>query len=420
MKKLLLTLLAVLIITTGFISSVSAQTTTITLDYLKNTLGMSDEEILSAGLGFVYTTGDKVSINFKADEKIDAGRGEEKNFEIASGTNFDMEFEVAKVEADDLILVANEALPVGLTSLALSSDTNQSTLTTAWIDNFLNEKIYSMMNDNLKSYMKDSQAFFNNYKQNASGVLVDYTDEDYFTREFTFRKLFIPSFKQLGFGNTYTVSGSDVLYGLGASAFTLYKTSAKSSTIKNGDASIPYWTGDGLRIGSDNYYLATSSEGLVKKNATETNYAGIIFGFTVGWSTDTKNGKTHVADAVLTSDSVEVTSYVPSTYTVTLPKTISLSKDGFSQFTYNVSGDVEEDYKVYVVFDQTSTLKYQGDVELDDITMNIFNQKVSYTRDNCLENDGAGYTSTVTVKNEAPRAGTWKGTLPITISLANS
>lgn len=417
MKKLLLTLLTTCIMFTCAVTNLSAQEVEITKDYLKNTLNMSDDEIIGAGLSYVYDVGDELVLTMKANEDIDAGRNNE-NFTIAKDTNWQMHFKVADSGKDNEIfmtLVSTDALPIGKVSLDDGSKPTAITYEDFWIHNFLNEKILTMFTAGVQE--KIAGCFRPYYKlTNNSGVLRDITATD--TAKMpsvknSSMKIFIPGAKELGFGTSYTINEGSVnnleMPLLNNYNYAYYNEAHHPATANLNGEQENYWLREDFYAGSP-YFLCTDGSGLTHANK-DTDKKAVIIAFDVKWSKDAEQGVAIENTENLEANSVLLQAYTPATYEVLLPETVTLT-EGYTQFKYSVKGDLEKNNVVKVEFPQTANLKFTGGFTKNDIVLNIFNEKVNFNRAECSRET----TSTVTIKNEIPTAGTWEGNLPVTIS----
>lgn len=419
MKKLLLTLLTTCIIFTTAMVHLSAEETEITKDYLKTTLQMSDEEIIGSGLAYVYEVGDVISIPMDAKEDIDAGR-ENENFTITKDTKWDMHFVIADKGKDQdnyLTLISVEALPIGKVSIDDGTNVGGIVYEDNWIHSFLNEKLITMfpqsVQHNLASYYRPA------YKITTNGENpIDIKDANLakLPASNTACYIWIPSAKELGFGATYTINqGTAVNVALptvGKYQYANYASVPHALTALLNEEQANFWLREDFYQESNYYFLATSNEGLTHNNRN-TDKNAVIIGFDVKWSKDRQNGTTINEEVqVNTDNTVNLETYVPSTYEISLPETVTLTGD-FTQFQYVVKGDLEKNAVVKVEFPETSFLKFTGGFTKQNIKLNIFNDKVTYDRADCNKTA----TGTVSIKNEKPTAGTWSGTLPVTISI---
>ena len=418
MKKLLLTLLTTCIMFTCVVTNLSAEEIVITKDYLKNTLNMSDDEIVGAGLSYVYDVGDELLLTMKANQDIDAERNND-NFTISKDTEWQMHFKVADQGKDNevfMTLVSTDALPIGKVSLDDGSHPTATNYEDFWIHNFLNQKIYTMFTTGVQE--KITGCFRPYYKlTNDSGVLRNINSSDIAKMpsiKNSSIRIFIPGAKELGFGTSYTINEGTVnnlaMPLIGNTIYSNYSETANSVTANLDGEQTNYWLREDFYADSNPYFLCTNATGLTHANK-DTAKNGVIIAFNVRWSKDTKNDVTIENKEDAQANSVLLQAYTPATYEVSLPETVTLTK-GYTQFKYSVKGDLEKNNIVKVEFPKTASLKFTGGFSKSDIDLNIFNEKVNYNRSECSRET----TSTVTIKNEIPSAGTWEGNLPVTIS----
>lgn len=421
MKKLLLTLMSILIIFTSTCLSLQAEEVTITKEYLKETLGMNDEEIIASGLAYVYNLGDEITLNLSTDTDLDCGN----DVLIPKDTSWNITFEVAGkgVDRNDLLtLISKDALPIGTVKLDTTSDVIKNTLD-MWFYNFLNEKVYNMFSSRVKDriYQAERVAYaiakvsgsetFKNLEEHGTKAILKAYPNTY---------VWLPSAKELGHGDTYTVNEgtiSNVEINTLGKAYPLYSSSPKKGVVKSNDEDVTYWLREDFNSKEEEFFLNTTNTNTVSHSAKQNKANGIVIGIDVSWNKDSSNKIAQDRELVTGSSKIDIDAYEPSTYAVDLPERVTLTKD-FTQFEYVVTGDLENNKKVVVDMPKTSNLLFDGGFYKKDIILNIFNGKMSYDRFDCAINDTQnGTTTTVSIKNEAPSAGKWIGSLPVTISL---
>ena len=420
MKKILLTIITSFVVLSCFAINLSAdEKQVITKEYLIEELNMNDDQIIGAGLGFVYDVGDVVTLHLHVDEEIDAGNNVTLTktdeplairFDVA-GKGFDGD--------DQVTLIANDFIVEKIIKLHNNSQIIKSYDQT-WTNDFLNTTVYNLFEDSVKSKIVNSEKLCYELIDDGDGSYKSFVDEgmnSLQTKTIT-TKLWIPSVKEVGGGNSFESefpSGDEYSLPTLGNCYPLYTSSAKTDLI----------TYNGQMVG--NYYLreeafdgekACFTSSNADFSGTKTSNGGgcsIIFGMNVKFAKDLMDGVEADDDSLVSEESIPINAYTPSTYIVELPESISLT-GGYTQFNYKVSGEIDEKKNVKVEFPQTTELEYDGVLNKDTITLNIFNEKISYDYLDCLEK---GTTSVVTIQNEVPRVGSWHGNLDVTISLEN-
>lgn len=128
---------------------------------------------------------------------------------------------------------------------------------------------------------------------------------------------------------------------------------------------------------------------------------------------------TEVAEATTTevttngSPTAEVSLDVPSTFSVLIPKTITITGNpGTGSYTVGVKGDIGSNKKVVVTPASTVTM---SQLNKTDITATVTQTKTEWTYNEINTSTYAETTGTLTTPSAS--AGTWKGTMTFTVSL---
>ncbi|MDO4501196.1 MAG: DUF6273 domain-containing protein [Erysipelotrichaceae bacterium] len=408
MKKLFITLLTVLIVTvTGATKIFAQEQDMITKDFLKNELKMSDNDIISEGLGFVYEIGDEITLIVNNPNKLLVER-DSGSFYIPQG-DIEFFFEVADKGRDGtnyLTLISKNVFLNKLTSMDTNSNKNTYTsqsYNNVWASHFLNTTVYNLFDQSIKNRIAQTAKDYNVLLNDSVFVDVTANGGVYNTESSDFY-LFIPSAKELGFAATY----SNGLKTLGTT-YKLYEEDSKPFNL-NG---CPYLLRDSYYSNNNVYFLSTAESMLNSTLSTDKDKAGLIFGMNVTWDEGLIDD-VDVADSVKDDQTIAVKTFVSSTYAVDLPEQITLS-DGRTTFTYTVSGDLCEENVVHVIMPQTSYLKYDGSISKSSVNIGILNPKNSY---NYLECADEGTSTEVTIRYSIPSAGNWSGEIPVTIALS--
>ena len=110
------------------------------------------------------------------------------------------------------------------------------------------------------------------------------------------------------------------------------------------------------------------------------------------------------------SAATEVKYSQTSTFSVTVPKTITLGADKTSSYTVDVNGDIASNETVTVTPDATVTMEDINDIKAD-VTGTITQDKTSWIYSEMDDN------ATGSVSAQGLTAGTWNGTFNFAIAL---
>mgnify|MGYP004613809867 CR=1 FL=1 len=104
-----------------------------------------------------------------------------------------------------------------------------------------------------------------------------------------------------------------------------------------------------------------------------------------------------------------------SSYTVTIPKEITLSDVKTATYNINVKGDIKYSEKVTVTPDLTVTMKDEHGK--NDVTINVTQEKTEFTAE--MIDTEAGDSADGSITGTDLTAGSWTGTLNFTIEKTN-